>query len=92
MISYTVTTTTRPKSPIHGGFRGPTYPQSHRFPLATYAEIPHHYADSASSHPAPEKEKEKSEKCQNKPTFPTHKHTNIRTHKRTNTQAPHPTT
>ena len=58
------------KSPVHGGFRGPTPLQPHAHNSTTNAKIPHSCADFASPSPAPSEEEEEELKCKNKPTFP----------------------
>jgi len=48
----------RLKSPIHGGFRGPTYRQLRSFAHTPIAKIPHCWADFALPCPAPSEEEE----------------------------------
>src|SRR5690349_6067175 len=45
--------TTRLKSPMYGGFRGPTPPQPHRHPIASQQKSPHHWGDLGGPSPIP---------------------------------------
>lgn len=69
MIAYHVQRTTHAKSPIHGGFRGPTLPQPRPHLCTMISKIPCHSSNSAAPQSALNGEEEEELKPQNKPTF-----------------------
>jgi hypothetical protein len=72
---HTLAPATRFKSPVHGGFRGPTSAQPRRILNTTAFKSPQHWGDVGGPYHAPTpakavpEEEEEELKQKNKPTF-----------------------